>query len=222
MSEAEQEQPQTPPETEAEPDIPFEDPDEVIEPEPSPEPEPEPEQEQSETDAEIEALYTKLETKAKNYVKGMGELLEDKGVPVALCELCADAFPGIRWSEPRDDMHAAMLGVIGASGGESPLPLDPDAKECDRCQGFGATRLPTHVRDRQMRVCVKCNGVGYLDPSQQSGAYVAPQEAPQNGEPPSMPGIPEADPRIVSLRAEGFMVTPIPQYSFADNEQSQG
>lgn len=208
MSEAGQEQPQTPPELEPEPEQPSSETDEVIEPEPSPEPEPEPEQPSSETDAEIEALYTKLETKAKNYVKGMGELLEDKGVPVALCELCADAFPGIRWSEPRDDMHAAMLGVIGAAGGESPLLEDADARMCEKCGGYGAVKLPSHVPGNEMRTCRACNGAGYLEALPGSGTLQAPQPVAENGPVETYAGVPETDPAVVDLRARGFTIIP--------------
>lgn len=206
-------------ETPQEPDVPFEEPDEPTPDEtpdeteaPSPEeatgPGEVPPDRVAESHAEIEALYTRLETKAKNYVKGMGELLEDRGVPVSLCEMCADAFPGIRWAQPKDEMHAAMLGVIGAAGGESPLLIDPDAQKCDRCDGFGWNKLPSHVPGNEQRMCRVCKGAGYLDTNPQSGALQPPADLPPNGPVEEIAGVPETDPAVIELRARGFTIIP--------------
>lgn len=217
MSEQEQEQTQEPeqvpsepsePETPAEPTEPEP---EHVEPDAEPGPDAEPEQPQeppSETDAEIEAIYAKLGTKAKNYTKGLGELLEGTGVPVAPCEMCSDAFPGVRWLTPTDETHAMLLAIVGAAGGESPLKDDPDAKLCDRCQGWGATKLPSHVPGNEQRTCRACNGAGYLDPNPQSGAMQSPAQAQGNGEAEVLAGVPETDASVIDLRSRGFTIIP--------------
>src|SRR5690242_3437002 len=105
MSEPEQETPEPqetpetpePQETEVEPALAPEAPVTPAEPD-------EPEA-QARDDHEIEVLYTRLETRAKNYVKSISEILDGSGVPVTICEMCADAYPGVRWVEPRDELH---------------------------------------------------------------------------------------------------------------------
>ena len=208
MSEAEQEQvePETAPEPEAEPEA---EPEQQPEPaEPEPEPEPEPEQPKSDTEIELDAVYTKLETRAKNYVKSVSEILDGHDVPVALCELCSDAFPGMRWVQPADDAHAAMIAVSGSDAASSPLEDDPDGELCDRCKGWGWTKLPSRVPGNEQRVCRKCNGAGWLDRNPQSGAPQAPTPEPVNGEASPLPGVPENDPSVVDLRSRGFTVIP--------------
>lgn len=208
MSEQEQEQPQE------QPDAPVGDPVETPgqpqeEPEPQPDVTPEtPATPPSEDEQEIEALYTKLERKAANYFKGVAELCEGTGIPLTVCEMCKDAYAGLRWLEPRDEAHAAMIAVSGSDAAQSPLTEDPDAILCDRCNGFGWTRLPSKVPGNENRLCRKCNGAGWLDTNPQSGAPVAPVPAAENGHSDELPGVPENDPSVVDLRARGFTVIP--------------
>src|SRR4051812_23777949 len=131
-----------------EPEQPFEQPDE-----------PQPPRD----DREIEALYTRLETKAKNYTKGIGELLTNSGVPVTPCELCYDCYPGIRWLEPRTETSQQMVMVAVGSAGIDDLNDDPDAELCEKCGGYGAVKLPSHVAGNMARTCRGCNGAGYVE-----------------------------------------------------------
>ena len=208
MSELEQEQAEEGQEPDgAEVDAPPEEADE--EPEADEQPAEEaPPAAQSEDEREIEALYTRLETKAKNYVKGMGDMIEGTGIPVALCEMCADAYPGIRWTEPRDQTHAALLSIVGAAGGQSPLLPDPDAEICERCGGYGANALPAHVPGNEMRGCKACNGAGWLERPPGGSQFQAPVPAATNGSTEALPGVPETDPSVVDLRSRGFTVIP--------------
>jgi len=205
MSDTEHE-PQTDPE--AEPETPLE------EPEPDAEPE---EQEPATTaapamdardDHEIEAIYTKLETRAKNYVKSVGEIVQDAGVPIAMCELCADAFPGLRWIEPRDQMHAALVAAVTEISEGAPLKEDANAEVCSACDGFGVVKLPSRVAGNQMRTCKSCNGAGFRELNPQSGTAGPPVPAPENGEAAPYVGIPLDDPSVVDLRSRGFTVIP--------------
>src|SRR5215472_5632917 len=117
---------------EPEPDVPLEEPDEAPEPEPEPEPEPDEAPEGLRDDVDVDVLETKLETKAKNYMKALGELLENTGYPVTLCEFCNDAFPAVRWQEPRDEAHAAMIALVDGLNREAPLQDDNDTEECPK------------------------------------------------------------------------------------------
>lgn len=208
MSEPEQEPTPTEPVKPTEPDIPPEEPEPEPEPEPTPEPQPEPEPTGARDDVEIDAIYTKIEKRAGNYVKSISEILDGAGVPVTICEMCADAYPGVRWVEPRDEMHAALASVVGAHSGESPLELDPDAELCERCKGFGALKLPGHVPNQGMRQCKLCNGVGWRERNPQSGALQPPTVAADNGETELLPGVPPDDPSVVDLRSRGYTVIP--------------
>lgn len=208
MSEQEQEQTQeeeAPPEAEPieQPGGPQEEPEPQPDVGPGPHPVTPPE-----TEAEIEELYTRLETRAKNYVKSVSELVAGKGLPAVPCEMCADAYPGLRWLEPRDDNHAAMIAVSGTSSDSSPLSEDPDAQQCDRCHGWGWTRLPSRVPGNEQRLCKRCNGAGYLDTNPQSGSLQAPVAEPENGTAELLPGVAEDDPSVVDLRARGYTIIP--------------
>jgi hypothetical protein len=174
----------------------------------APEPEPEPEQHEARDDTEIDAVYTKLETRAKNYFKSVGEILEGGGVPVSVCELCADAYPGLRWVEPRDQMHAALVSAVQEISAGAPLRDDPNAEVCSVCDGFGAVKLPSRVDGNQIRPCKACNGAGYRELNAQSGTPQAPTPAVENGEVEAFVGVPLDDPSVVDLRARGFTVIP--------------
>lgn len=218
---------ETPTETPPEPETPT-----PTEPEPTPtEPEPEPETPEeappetpaapaSETDVEIDAIYTKLETRAKNYVKSVGEILEGGNVPVELCELCSDCYPGMRWRVPADETHAAMIAVSGSAGAQSPLSEDPDAQVCGRCNGFGWTKLPSRVPGNEQRLCKGCNGAGYLDANPQSGALQAPVPPAENGTTEVLPGVSPDDPSVVDLRARGYTIIPPMQIQGAEPVQA--
>ena len=218
MSETEQEIEQPETEPTPEPDVPLEEPEPDVTPEAEPEAEPEPTAPPGETDTEIEALYGKLETKAKNYTKALADLLEGSNLPVAGCEMCADCYPGIRWIEAQDETHATLLSVVGAAGGASPLRDDPDALLCERCYGFGWTKLPSHVPGNTTRVCKTCNGAGWLDQHPESGAPVAPATAPANGGAEVLPGVPETEDWVVQARARGFTIIPPMQIAGAEQQ----
>jgi hypothetical protein len=211
VSETEQEQTEPTEPTEAEPTEEDEAAEEEEATEEEAPAEPDPGSEDAQTDIEVDAVYAKLETRAKNYVKSVGEILDGAGVPVTICEMCADAYPGVRWVTPGDEMHAALAAVVGAHAGENPLQEDPDAALCERCQGFGAVKLPSHVPNQDVRTCKACNGTGWLDRSPQSGTLQAPALIDTNGAAEPLPGVPLTDDRVASLQAEGFMVMKVPQ-----------
>jgi hypothetical protein len=208
MSETEQEpqEPQEPQGPEVEPE-PEQEP--VVEPEPPVQPtepsEPSPE---LRDDVDVEVLETKLETKAKNYTKALADLLEGTGYPVAMCEMCADAYPGIRWVEPRDENHAALLRVVQTVAMEDELAEDPNVEQCSVCAGWGVVKLPSHVPNNTVRTCRNCNGTGYRELHPQSGTPQAPAPPATNGAVEPYPGVPLDDPVLQDYRARGFTVIP--------------
>jgi hypothetical protein len=205
MSEPEQE-PQAEPETE--PETPDETPDTAPEPEPEAPEAPAAPAMEARDEREVEVIYNKLETRAKNYVKSVGEILEGAGVPVTMCELCADAYPGIRWIEPQDQMHAALVAAVTEISEGAPLKDDPNAQLCAVCDGFGVVKLPSRVNGNQMRTCKSCNGAGFREVNPQSGAMELAAVAPENGEAVVYSGVPLDDPSVVDLRSRGFTVIP--------------
>jgi len=184
-----------------------------VEPEPEPEApvtptEPDEQEPQARDDHEIEVLYTRLETRAKNYVKSISEILDGSGVPVTICEMCADAYPGVRWVEPRDELHAALTNVAEESGRGAPLREDADAEECPKCGGWGVVKLPSHVPGNEHRTCTRCFGAGYLVPHPGSGTHVAPAADAPNGPAEPIAGVPLDDPAVADLVARGYTVVP--------------
>ena len=172
-----------------------------------------------ETPEDIDELYAKLSTRAKNYVKSVSEMLEGKSLPAAVCEMCVDCYPGLRWIEPQDETHAQLIAIAGAMDEESLFNDDPHAIECEDCKGYGRVKLPSHVFTNKSRKCRRCNGAGYLERNAQSGTPQAPTPADTNGTSEVPEGIPENDPAIVSLLERGYMVTKIPSF-VPDSEQS--
>lgn len=219
MSETEQETTGTPTEPDTDTDVPFEEPDE---PDEQPQVDDDPDQTEgpdARDDADVDPVYSKLETKAKNYTKALADLLDGSGIPVAGCEMCADCYPGLRWQVAADELHSTLLAVVGAASGESPLEDDPDAKLCDRCNGFGHTKLPSHVPGNDTRLCRQCNGAGWLDRSPQSGTLQAPTPEPVNGSGDVLPGVPVDDASVIDLRSRGFTVIPPVGIAVAETEQ---
>src|SRR5690349_14934340 len=85
-------------------------------------------------DLEVDAVYAKLATKAKNYAKGVTELEGIEGLPLLVCELCSDAYPGFRWAEPRSD---AAQGAVEAFHGTMDLESLNQAEWAVRCTSCG-------------------------------------------------------------------------------------
>ena len=159
-------------------------------------------------DVDVDVLETKLETKAKNYMKAMGELIEGTGYPVTLCELCNDAYPAVRWLEPRDQDHAELVALVEGLQRAAPLLDDNDTETCPKCGGWGVVKLPSHVPGNTQRTCNRCNGAGYLAMHPQSGTPIAPQVDTPNGQTEPIPGVPTDDPVIADLHARGYTIVP--------------
>lgn len=196
-------EPEAPPEEE-----PSVEPEPEQEPEPEPEPTPDEGQSLDAQKAELDELYSKLNTKARNYVKGVGDLLEETVAPLCVCEMCADAFPGVRWLEASDETHAQLIAVVQGGASLDSLEADPDAETCPTCQGKGAVRLPSTVAGNQARTCRRCNGVGYLERHSESGALIAAAPEPGNGQAQPMPGVPKDDPVLADYAARGYTIVP--------------
>src|SRR5690242_9772619 len=208
MSEPETEPQTEPTEPETEPEVPFEEPEPETGPETHAPDEPAAPAMDARDDREIDAIYTRLETRAKNYVKSVSEILEGHGVPVHVCEMCLDSYPGLRWTEPRDEMHAQLVSVVAEVEQGAPLKDDPNAEVCHACDGFGIVKLPSHVPENQMRMCRACNGAGYRELNPQSGTAEAPAPPAANGELEPMVGVPVDDPVLADYMARGYTVIP--------------
>lgn len=177
-------------------------------PEPAPEPQPGPEPEPGVNDRDIEAIYKRLDTRAANYMKSASEIVGDEGVPLAVCEMCGDAYPGLRWREPSDELHADLIGVVTEAEQGAPLKDDPNTEVCHTCDGFGVVKLPSHVPENQMRACRDCRGTGYKELNPQSGTAEAPAPVAANGEVEPMVGVPTDDPILADYMARGYTVIP--------------
>src|SRR5215469_4035518 len=192
----------------------IEEPDTLPEEEPEAAPEDE-EEEAPETppqglrdDVDVEVLETQLETKAKNYMKALSAMLENTGYPVTLCELCNDAYPAVRWLEPRDDDHRELVALVEGMQRAAPLEDDHDVEQCPKCAGWGVVNLPSHVPGNTQRKCTRCNGAGYLAHHPSSGALIAAAPEPENGAAEPIAGVPTDDPVVADLLARGYTVVP--------------
>src|SRR5215470_11360078 len=74
--------------------------------------------------------YSSLGKRAKSYADSIGKVLSDVALPLSVCELCSDAYPGVRWTEPKTE--AATL-ALEAFHGSFQLETLNDADWTDRC-----------------------------------------------------------------------------------------
>ena len=159
-------------------------------------------------DHEIDAVYTKLATKAKNYAKGVSELDGLSGIPLAVCELCSDAYPGFRWQEPRTDAAAAALNAFGGMLDLDTLEDADWTDRCSHCAGKGVVKTKGLVNGNIVIECKYCNASGYVVLDQDTGIMKPPAHE-QGTHPAAIAGVNPDDPRtIAEAIANGFVVIP--------------
>ena len=209
MSDTEQETQFEAPEIEPEPDE-DQTPDETRERIESPQDNPDTQQGGTEArdDREVDAVYAKIGTKAKNYAKGVAELDGIDGLPLLVCELCSDAYPGFRWAQPRTDEAVAAVSAFHGTQDLDSLKQADWAKRCESCGGRGWVKTASLVTGNEAIVCRKCNGAGYTVLDSDNRYEVPP--APTNGGtvPAQLPGVNTDDPRVRELAAQGWTMIP--------------
>jgi hypothetical protein len=220
MSDVEQE-PQEPVEE------PTEAPQEPSEPEPEPEPEDEPAAPQQPSEGEsLEAekavqdeAYNALAKRAKSYADSIGKVLEGTPLPLAVCELCSDAYPGMRWAEPQSDAANLALEAFHGSFQLETLEEADWTDRCRSCRGLGWVKTKGLVRGNEAIVCKRCNGAGYVVLDQDSGLMEAP--VPSNGDtiPAPIAGVNPDDPEIAGLIARGYTIIPPLQPAVAPSQE---
>lgn len=159
-------------------------------------------------DSEIDAVYTKLATKAKNYQKGVAELEGIQGVPLTVCELCGDGYPGLRWQEPRTDEAAAAVNAFHGTMELDSLKQADWAGRCTGCEGRGWVKTASLVMGNEAVICKKCNGSGYQILDQNTGIMQAPQAENGTVEAAPIAGVNPEDPRIKELHQQGYTIIP--------------
>ena len=209
MTETEQETPETPGEATESPETPSE-------PETDPETTEQPESPQETSDEptgsltkeQQDEIYVKMARRAENYFKSVKEMLDGVQVPLTPCELCGDAYPGLRWLqlEP-ESIDRVRMGLFGEPPLEE-LELDPDTKRCHRCKGKGIVKVDTDVWGQKVRVCTACNNTGYEVLNKDTGQLVAPGGANGHEQNDPLPGVNPADPEIANLIAQGYTIVP--------------
>ena len=159
-------------------------------------------------DREVDAVYAKLATKAKNYAKGVTDLEGIDGLPLQVCELCSDAFPGFRWAQPQTD---AAIGAVNAFHGTMDLESLNQvewATRCSSCAGRGWVKTASLVPGNEAIVCRKCQGSGYVVLDQDSGLVKAPESTNGATTTAPLPGVNTDDPRVKELAAQGWTMIP--------------
>jgi len=95
---------------------------------------------------------------------------------------------------------------------------DNYSRECDECNGLGETRSGSKVQGRELLVCFKCKGNGWVAVGDERGAGnysftngLNAQPA-QSGSTEVAAYVPEGPepPEAAQLRSQGYMVIPNP------------
>lgn len=152
--------------------------------EPKPEPEPEPDTPPL-SEKEIEAVFKKLEKNATANANAISRILGEEAQDLIHCALCAPATPGFYFAANLDDeVRANVLAAISAPD-ETQFATDPDARECDLCNGYGETLTGSKVASQLTKPCPKCKANGWTTEQQRiewSATQGARQVVEQIGE----------------------------------------
>jgi hypothetical protein len=144
-------------------------------------------------DKAFEAAAKSAERQGEKVAKLLG-LTEDGVLPCPCCDVPGYVFAGRAPLE--GDRLLAVKAVIGEDDVRQ-YRHDPNAVECENCNGLGKLLRPTKVPDQQLAVCSVCTGYGWHSPMQQpqqppleqQHVYYPPQQPQyQNGPQPPVYG----------------------------------
>jgi hypothetical protein len=163
------------------------------------------------SEREAEALGKKLDQERKRHGKRIMELFGDDLGGHIPCPTCMDGIDGFIISPefaPLDaEQRERMMQILGLDDWEH-MPTATWAATCETCDGFGKIKTGSKVSGREVTQCEDCEGAGWKNlrrGAQVNGNTEAVTSAVTG---PAVMQDNEPDPRVVSLREEGYMVIP--------------
>lgn len=220
----EPQEPQEPVEAPAEPDAepepdtePDAEPQEPIEPPDDTEPPTEPtEPTGAFTEKELETIGRKLDLDKNAHRRKLETILGNDLGGYIPCPTCMDGVDGFIFPPEiaplTEDQRNRMLEVLGLDEWNE-MPSASWAQQCGTCLGYGKVKTGSHVGGRETAECEDCAGAGWNNTRRAASvAQLAPVE--ENGMTgPTVLGLADPDPRVDSLRRDGFTVIPPPTWT---------
>lgn len=113
-------------------------------------------------------VWKKLERSASTWRNRVSELLGEDAQELLICPLCPDNLPGLLLPIPPDEQTIAEVEAFLHPVKLPEMAKDPDTEECDLCVGIGEVLTGSKVPGKDKKLCPKCNGNGWTDPTARS------------------------------------------------------
>lgn len=144
------------------------------------------------TEAQIDKVFSAAHKSAEKHIAKIAPLVGAQPDQVVACPCCD--FPGYVFAQ-RPPLEGDRLLAVKAVTGEEDVRAykrDPNAVQCEACDGHGKLVRPTKVGDQLLAICTTCNGYGWHSPAQQPPQYPQPEQsvyypAPPHNGPPQYP-----------------------------------
>jgi len=163
------------------------------------------------SEREIEKRFGKLDAENTRHRKRLGEILEEDALHIVPCPVCMDQFHGWVFDPQHiplsDDQRDRTLQLLNLADFED-IPQASWAVKCETCNGHGRVKTGSRAEGREVTQCLDCKGAGWHN-RHHVGAQTAHTEiepVPVTG--PTVYGLDDPDPRVLSLKEEGWLVVP--------------
>jgi hypothetical protein len=163
------------------------------------------------SERDIEKRFAKLDAENTRHRKRLGEILEEDALHIVPCPVCMDSFHGWVFDPQhiplQDDQRERTLQLLNLADFED-IPQASWAVKCETCNGHGRVKTGSRAEGREVTQCLDCKGAGWHNRhhvgAQNGHADIEP--APVTG--PTVFGLDDPDPRVLSLKEEGWLVVP--------------
>lgn len=171
----------------------------------SSEPEPAPQPPAADSRKLAEKAAKRIETANAAHARKLGEILGEEANDLVPCPRCThESLPfggiaGFVIDSPMIPIDPAMKAMVLASVGEAPAVAtkpDPYARQCDTCEGAGATLSGSRTNRDRTLTCHDCEGRGWIavGDERRSGARAVLTPPSPNGPTEVAEQPPDSDP----------------------------
>jgi len=164
----------------------------------------------------LEKIQGQLEREGARHNKRLTEIMGDDLGGHIPCPTCMDGIAGYivppNVAALSGEQRARMLQILGLDEWNDMETADW-AQQCPTCKGYGKIKTGSHVGGRETTGCEDCNEAGWINtrPPRTVQALHTPEGEIVTG--PTVYQDNEPDPRVQSLRADGYMVTKLPDFA---------
>lgn len=163
------------------------------------------------SEREIEKRFAKLDAENTRHRKRLGEILEEDALHIVPCPVCMDSFHGWVFDPQHipleESQRERTLQLLNLADFED-IPQASWAVTCETCKGHGRVKTGSKAEGREVTTCEDCGGAGWhnLHKRPATNGTTAVEIPATTG--PTVYGTDEPDPRVLSLREEGWLVAP--------------